>query len=89
MLNPTPEQMVEMHAALDRAGVPHEFRRYQEPLIWEPQYDIVWQRFAVEMWKRSYSVALHAIKVLEQRVCALKKEQWETPMTFFYPDIDG
>lgn len=77
-----------MHEVLDRAGVPHEFRRYQEPLVWEPQHDIVWQRKAVIMWKRSYGVALHIVDALHERVRRLKQQHWDTPMTFFYPTKD-
>lgn len=45
-----------------------------------------WLRFAPQMWKRSYEVALYAVKVLESRVMKLRSQHWDTPMQFFYPE---
>lgn len=40
------------------------------------------------MWRRSYLVALNAIKALEKRVSQLQQNSWDTPMKFFYPSED-
>ena len=41
---------------------------------------------AWKMWKRSYLVALNAIRGLERRLERLSKTQWDTPAVFFYPE---
>jgi transposase InsO family protein len=54
-----------------------EKRRIEEP-CWK-----------IRMWRRSYCVALNAVKVLEQRVGRLRQQHWDTPMTLFYPEIES
>lgn len=41
------------------------------------------------MWRRSYCVALNTIAALEHRISRLRRTQWDTPMTFFYPPTGG
>ena len=71
VLDPTREQMVAMNAALDRAGVPQELRRYQEPVIVGRDFDIAWLRFECAMWKRSYEVSEYANSIIRKTVLLL------------------
>lgn len=88
LLDPTEPEMKAMEAAQGAAGVPAEFRRFQEPVIVGRDYDMKWLRFECSMWKRSYEVALRAVAYLEKRVKRLERETNTAPMVFFYPDCD-
>lgn len=39
-----------------------------------------------KMWRRSYNVALYAMRILNQRIARL--ERLTGPMIFFYPEYD-
>lgn len=82
-LDPPPEQFAAMDAALEKAGVPYEFRRYQEPVVPNRKYDTKWLLFECAMWRRSYEISEYAADVLRKRV-----DQLSQPMRFFYPPCD-
>lgn len=44
--------------------------------------------FRAGMWRRSYCVALNAVRSLEARLAASRRSSWDAPMTFFYPEIE-
>jgi hypothetical protein len=48
-----------------------------------PTTETCWR---AKMWRRSYCIALNAIKSLEGRLLAARKTGWDAPMIFFYPD---
>jgi hypothetical protein len=66
-----------MTECLARDGFDEELERLEGRPVAEP----CWR---AKMWRRSYCVALYAIGVLEDRVRRLHREQWDTPMVFFY-----
>lgn len=72
---PEDQEMAAMHKALDRAGVPKQFRRYQEPVIVGRDHDLKWLRFEADMWRRSYEVSEYANAVLRSRLSSVLKNR--------------